>query len=249
MGIYNADVENYLYNLVLVSPSTAPSIDLVQHISMPPPTMEFDGEELKRQNSFRGPPSPSPTHDNSPDLDLDFAKNGGIRGRAQTYAYKIRNRVGSSVSQLSRVVVNESKGSPAVHRKLSTKKKMFSSPQLRKKSINDDSVSRHSSCSTSSDLSARFRESLKEEPEEEEEEGTTRKTQTPRSANTSPTTTIKRSSHKRTRSSDQVIELKANEIELQDIKILLKSGSPEPPISPIDWEVVGNDKTVSEMCN
>ena len=229
VGVYNADVENYFYNLVLVSPNNKSSLDLVQHISMPPPMMEFE-----RYGSFRAPPSPSPS-DNSVECNTDSKGLHKLRGRAASFAFKIRKRVGSSVSHISRYPMPEEKSehqpSPAVKRKLTTK--LFSSPQLTKRNFNEDEISRHSSCSTASDLSARLRAGLKEEPEDVE-------SMMPRSANTSPTNTHKKKTHKRTRSSDQVVDLKDCDIHLKDIIIDEKSGSPEPPMSPIDWEAVGN---------
>lgn len=249
VGVYNTGVENYFYDLMLVTPADTPSLDLVQHISMPPETIEF--EELKRQGSFRGgyhpPPSPSPSN-NSSEYDIfeqQEPEKTGIRSRAATYTYKIRNRVGSSVSQLSRVVVpgkKEHPKSPAVKRKLSARRKMFSSPQLpRKKGAKDTTDSRPSS--TSSDIStekAKWRESLKEEPEEVEDNAMSSSDLTNRS---SPTT----SEHvpiplKRARSSDEVVDMKFGDIDLKDIVVSEKSGSPDPPVSPIDWEAIGNDR-------
>ena len=246
VGVYNKDVETYFYDLLLVNPTNHPSLDLVQQISMPPPIMEFE-EELKRQGSFRGaPPSPSPSSE-SADFDVEMSKANsgfGIRNRAATYAFKIRTRVGSSVSQLSRIALPDKKplGSPSARQKFLTKRKMFSSPQLPRKSTSDDSMSRNSSCSTVSDLSMdkmKWREeSLREEPESTEVED---KKSHAKSANTSPVSS-KRPSHKRTRSSDEVIDLKAVGIELKDI-VVSERTSPEPPVSPIDWEAVGSERS------
>lgn len=280
VGVYNKDVETYFYDLMLVSPNNHPSLDLVQQISIPPPIMEF--EELRRQGSIRlgsssgeggagglPPPSPSPSAESvESEHDPTAASKGGekggvasgggggIRNRAATYAFKIRTRVGSSVSQLSRVAVPDKKqpvNSPAAKRKLSASRYRFSSPQLpRKSTASEDSISRHSSCSTASDLSmekAKWRESLKEEPDleiskspdhaDKKEKLEEKEKQHPKSASTSPT--AKRPSHKRTRSSDGVIDLKSEDIDLKDIVISERtSASPEPNISPIDWEAVGN---------
>ena len=143
------------------------------------------------------------------------------------------------------------RGSPSAGRRLSTKRKMFSSPQLPKRTIQEDAISRNSTCSTASDLSmdkTKCRDSLKEEPEMEKMDAS-EETPIPRSANASPTDASagkKPSSHKRTRSSDQVIELVASDIQLQDIKLAEKSGSPEPPLSPIDWEAMGQAEKVRD---
>lgn len=220
--------------------------------------VEFE-EELRRQGSFRGPfcgngppvvapPSPTPSNESNEAVAVQ-GKETAFRNRAATYAFKIRNRVGSSVSQLSRVVLPDKKDarkSPAAKRKLSASRQVFSSPQLPKKPISEDAASRNSSCSTSSDLStekAKWRESLKEEPEDEEE---TSVKPDARSANTSPINP-KKLSHKRTRSSDEVIDLKSSDIDLKDIIVSEKTGSPEPSVSPIDWEAVGNIRTPEKV--
>ncbi len=245
VGVYNREFENYLYGLILDSPKNRTTLDLVEHISMPPPMMEFE-EELRRQGSFRGPPpSPSPSNDSIESELADSKAEPISRNRAATYAYRIRTRVGSSVSQLSRVVIPEVKGrkkSPAAKRKLSSRRGMFSSPQLpRATKTSEDATKRHSSCSTSSDLSvekAKWRESLKEEDEKEEEE----QKMSTKSASSSPTL-AKKKTHKRTRSSDEIVGLTSSEIDLKDIIMAEKTGSPEPPVSPIDWEAMGSDKT------
>ena len=172
--MYNAEFENYLYNLVQNSPTSRQSLHQTQHLAFLPPTMEFDEEELRRQNSFRGPPSPTPSRESLELLEQqDPSKGLGPRARAQTIGFTIRKRVGSSVSQFSRVVL-ANKGSPSSHKKLSTRRKGFSSPHLpRKPPISEDAISRNSTCSSASDLSvekARQSDSLKEEPELEENE-------------------------------------------------------------------------------
>ena len=247
VGIYNSDVENYLYNLVQVSPSTRPSLDL---ISMPPPTIEFDEEELKQQQaSFRNSLL-SPTNDAIYEPDVPDGEN--LRMRAQTYTFQIHSRVGSNVTQISRVKINENQGSGQPRRTL-TKKRRFPSPQLSKRHPSDDSTSQHSSSSTASDVSlerVKFCGSLKEEPEEKVEEKVevSQMQQIPRSANSSPTLTLKKwPCHKRTRSSDQVVELSPGEIDIQDIKISAKTGSPELLRSPIDWEAVCNDRAADKV--
>ena len=250
VGVYNANVENYLYDVMLISPTDKPSLDLVQHISMPPPMVEFE-EELKRQGSFRGylpPTSPSPSNDSN-EVDSDMKPPENTRMRAATYTYKIRNRVGSSVSQISRFVQDNSKllPSPPAKRKLSVRRrKMFSSPQLGKRhTMIDNTTKRLSSSSTASDISiekTKQKDILKEGPEEEETSKPLIK-KSPRSAEVSPTATIKLT-HKRTRSSDQIIELKASDIDLKDIVMSEKTGSPVSPYSPIDWEALGSEDKV-----
>jgi len=58
----------------------------------------------------------------------------------------------------------------------------------------------------------------------------------------------KKSSHKRTRSSDQVVELKVTDIKLTDIDIGLKAnGSGSPAMSPIEWETLEQANKVSQI--
>ncbi len=330
VGVYNADFEKYLYCLVQSSPSTRQSLQQVQDISSVPATMEFEEEEFRRQNSFRSPPSPTPSND-STECEQDLSKGLGPRARAQTYGFKIRTRVGSSVSKLSRVVLNEA-GSPAVKRKLSTRRKNMSSPQLPRKQTQEDAVSRNSTCSSASDLSMdkiKQQDCLKEEPQLEEMESVekgdsstktieenggneeetatkmtdgveknngeekgeaekmnmedageaatnamdsekpdpaepvARKPSSPdkpgksklkKSAKSSAAVSNggggkKKPTHKRTRSSDQVIELEATDIQLNDITIAVSVGSASKPNSPIDWEALGEAEKVGGMCN
>lgn len=84
---------------------------------------------------------------------------------------------------------------------------------------------------------------MKEEPEEPEgdPEGDP-KVLVPRSADASPSLVATKLGHKRTLSSDHVEELESVDIDLKDIVVSEKTGSPEPPVSPIDWEAVGCTK-------
>ncbi len=86
---------------------------------------------------------------------------------------------------------------------------------------------------------------MKEEPEEPEgdPEGDP-KVLVPRSADASPSLVTTKLGHKRTLSSDHVEELESVDIDLKDIVVSEKTGSPEPPVSPIDWEAVGCTKKV-----
>jgi hypothetical protein len=42
IGVYNAEVENYLLQFLLVEKSDKPTTTPIHQISMPPETMEFD---------------------------------------------------------------------------------------------------------------------------------------------------------------------------------------------------------------
>lgn len=234
VGVYNSDVEKYFYELFSTN---TPSLDLVKQLSIPPPMMEFE-TELKRQSSYLPPASPAPSSDST-----EFTDGENKKATAAAYNITIRTRVGSSVSQITRVKVQPEKD-PVQKRKLSSRRKMFSSPQLpkrKKKEGNEDSASRHSSCSTASDISIQ-RESVREEELEAVNEATLPSKPIPRSANTSPILVSKKPTHKRTRSSDEVIEMNPADVDLKDITVLEKTGSPEPPVSPIDWEALGNEK-------
>ncbi len=277
VGIHNANVEDYFYNLILVSPTNKSSFNLVESISIPPATVEFE-DEFRRQGSFRSgpPPSPSPSNEST---DFDLADTGAIspkRGRAATYAFKIRKRVGSSVSQLSRVPAMETtpytKNSPAAKRKLSARRKVMSSPRLTKKSVSEDSVSQISSESAASDISVErqkqassrdslredledigkaARDGLKDENRRLEDIGEVISNPCARSANTSPNQADESKGdrvnrHKRARSSDGVVEMKHDHVDLGDIVITEKTGSPEPPVGPIDWEAVGHAASTGE---
>ena len=235
---------------------------------MPPPTIEFDEDDLKSQNSFRNSRVVSPTNENMTNLDPDTTDGGDLRERAHTYAYQLRSRVGSSVTHISRVLVNE-KQDPTKHRRHSTKRNLSPSSRFPKRASNDDPPSRYSSCSNSSDVSlekAKFGKGSLREEEEEEEEGEeegevegeveggveeyiSQKLKIPRSANTSPICRpLNKHLRKRVRSSEQIVEVNTDEVRLEDLAVPERTKSADLPLDPIDWEAVEDDKVNIFSC-
>lgn len=144
--MYNAEVENYLLQFLLIEKSDKPTTALIHQISMPPETMEFDRAGSLRRGQLNSADS-SDSIDSGVGGDTTPVAEGGvhqpqIRGRAATFdVYKIRTRVGSKVSQITKYTqeVLASKPqqrqksrntSPSVRRLLSTKRRVTSSPQM-----------------------------------------------------------------------------------------------------------------------
>ena len=147
IGVYNADVENYLLQFLLVEKHDRPTSDLIHQLSMPPETMEFDRVGSLRRGQLNSADSSDSIdsgvgQDTATTSSMDGAATHQpqIRGRAATFdVYKIRTRVGSKVAQITKYTqeVLASKptqksnktGSPSVKRLLSTKRKSPSSPE------------------------------------------------------------------------------------------------------------------------
>jgi hypothetical protein len=147
IGVYNAEVENYLLQFLLVEKSDKPTTALIHQISMPPVTMEFDRAGSLRRGQLNSADS-SDSIDSGVGGDTASVVDGGphqpqIRGRAATFdVYKIRTRVGSKVSTVTKLTqeVLASKphqqhqksknSSPSKKRLLSTKRRITSSPHM-----------------------------------------------------------------------------------------------------------------------
>lgn len=144
IGVYNAEVENYLLQFLLVEKSDKPTTALIHQISMPPETMEFDRVGSLRRGQLNSADS-SDSIDSGVGGDTTSSVDGGthqpqIRGRAATFdVYKIRTRVGSKVSTVtkftqevlaSKPTQHQKSKSPSMRRLLSTKRRITSSPQM-----------------------------------------------------------------------------------------------------------------------
>ena len=272
IGVYNAEVENYLLQFLLIEKSDKPSTALVHQISMPPETMEFDrvGSLQRGQQLYSADSSDSIDSGVGADTtSADRPHQPQIRGRAATFdVYKIRNRVGSKVAQITKytqeVLANKpqeknSKGSPSVKRLLSIKRKGSGSPQPSRRSLVEVArVYEFNGSNPSSPNSVFVTENgdLTKRPKEEVDSGVTPvKNTTPRSADSSPQGSPKLQQskkirgHKRAKSSDNIDDLKG--IELAEIEMTEKQSSSSQsslvPVSPIDWEAVGNERTEDKV--
>ena len=144
--MYNAEVENYLLQFLLVEKSNKPTTALIHQISMPPKTMEFDRAGSLRRGQLNSADS-SDSIDSGVGGDTTSSVDGGphqpqIRGRAATFdVYKIRTRVGSKVSTVTKLTQEVLASKPQQHQKsknsspsrkrlLSTKRRITSSPQM-----------------------------------------------------------------------------------------------------------------------
>ena len=157
IGVYNADVENYLLQFLLVEQQDRPTSDLIYQLSMPPETMEFDRVGSLRRGQLNsanssdsidsgvGPDTMAMASSSSASTLVDGGPHQPqIRGRAATFdVYKIRTRIGSKVAQITKytqevlankptaaAVQKSSKYSPSIKRLLSTKRKSPSSLQI-----------------------------------------------------------------------------------------------------------------------
>ena len=148
IGVYNAEVENYLLQFLLVEKQDKPTSALIHQISMPPETMEFDRAGTLRRGQLNSAGS-SDSVDSGVGGDAASSVDGSshqpqIRGRAATFdVYKIRTRVGSKVSTVTKLTKEvlaskpqqhqklvKSSGSPSRKRLLAAKRRITSSPQM-----------------------------------------------------------------------------------------------------------------------
>ena len=94
IGVYNAEVENYLLQFLLVEKSNKLTTALIHQISMPPETMEFDRASLLRRGQLNSADS-SDSINSGVGGDTTSSVDGGlhqpqIRGRAASFdVYKI----------------------------------------------------------------------------------------------------------------------------------------------------------------
>ena len=226
VGVYNTYVENYLYHFLHIDKDKLPTSDLLSQISVPPQMMEFEKYMSLKRSS-------------------DSIDSGDANGSAQPHRTRsatigaFKSGVGKMMNRVTGFVTR--RDSPAAARRFSTSKKGASSPQLLgQRRTNLEFKNSYGVDQTS--------EPLKEESKEEAEKESGIHP-LPRSADSSPKIQPKlspaRLGHKRVRSSGQIDELP--EIELADIVMVEKrktsSASPERPMSPIDWEAIGNDRT------
>lgn len=143
--MYNAEVENYLLQFLLIEKSEKPTSALIHEISMPPETMEFDRMGTLRRGQLNSAGS-SDSVDSGVGGDNTFTSTDGIhqpqiRGRAATFdLYKVRHRVGSKVSKVTKYTQEvlgsklqqkgRSSGGLGMRRQLATKRRVTSSPQF-----------------------------------------------------------------------------------------------------------------------
>lgn len=245
VGLYNVEVENFLYNFILGERGKPLSTDLVNDLSIPPQRIEFERE--LRRDSFRASFKRSISDSrgsghtkitSSPDaggIDLIDAPLF-IRPRAATEA---RSRIGTFVNRISRPFTkpNSKKGNAPALRKLSSSNKL-SPPSLKydRHSIIEIQESYSATCSPVGTL------------ERQAVEGnTSTKDHQTKSASSSPQLESEKRAfyHRRSRSSGQVVDLDLCDINLSMGKEELDSSARER--SPIDWEAVGEDLTDSEV--
>ncbi|XP_064399586.1 myotubularin-related protein 5-like isoform X3 [Halichondria panicea] len=237
VGLYNNEVEQYLYNFIVVEKGEAPSSDLISHLSIPPQRIEFERDW--RRDSIRS------SRSNDSDS-VDGKDNDKPRGRAMTVdGFQLRSRIGSIVSQLlpTRKHIRH-RDSPSIGRRYSINKKQQSSPIFNRKSVLEIQESYSKICIPQGTLErqprnetdgVRLSGSL-----EKLDEGS-------KSASSSPKLSTARGrrklDHRRSHSSGQLIDL-----QLSDIDLSLKDGptSPNRPMSPIDWEAIGHNRTDDE---
>ena len=231
VGLYNQEVEQYLYNFIIIEKGESPSSDLISQLSIPPQMIEFEREFL-RHDSVRN----SKSSNDSDSVD-GREMEPSIRGRAATAdVYQIRRRIGSFVSQITRnKKAIKRKDNPPNARRF-TAKQPQTSPQFDRKSIIEIQESYAATCTPKGTLERRPKSHAEGDTRKKEEEGT-------KSASTSPHLSAKTLSHRRTKSSDQIIELKLSDI---DLSVREGSLSPQRTTSPIDWEAVGNSRTDDE---
>ena len=286
IGVYNADVENYLLQFLLVEKRDKPTSALIHEISMPPETMEFDRVGSLRRGQLNSADS-SDSIDSGVGVDAttstDATHQPQIRGRAATFdVYKIRTRVGSKVAQITKISpevlaskpTQKRSGTTSVKRFLSTKKKSPSSPQVfqsQRKSYSFAEIGQIFGGSNSSNgatppsprsvllENGGVKSALKESEREGEDvvDSGMKASKMPRSAESSPQMATKFAhaskilAQQRAKSSDNIADLSG--IELADIEMTEKqsvsSESSVRPMSPIDWEAVGDNRTEEKVYN
>ncbi len=233
VGLYNNEVEQYLYNFIVVEKGEAPSSDLISHLSIPPQRIEFERDW--RRDSIRS------SRSNDSDS-VDGKETEKPRSRAMTTieGLQLRSRIGSLVSQLIPSRRNRDTQS-IIGRRYSINKKQKTSPVFNRKDVLEIQESYSKICIPQG--------TLERKPKNETDGvrlsvGSLELEEGSKSASNSPSTGGRRTLvHRRAHSSGQLIDLA-----LSDIDLSLKDGttSPNRPMSPIDWEAIGNNHTDDE---
>ena len=235
VGLYNNEVEQYLYNFIVVEKGEAPSSDLISHLSIPPQRIEFERDW--RRDSIRS------SRSNDSDS-VDGKETEKPRSRAMTTieGLQLRSRIGSLVSQLIPSRRNRDTQS-IIGRRYSINKKQKTSPVFNRKDVLEIQESYSKICIPKG--------TLERQPKNETdgvrlsvgslelEEGSKSASNSPKLSTGGRRTLV----HRRAHSSGQLIDLA-----LSDIDLSLKDGttSPNRPMSPIDWEAIGNNHTDDE---
>ncbi len=230
VGLYNIEVEQYLYNFIVMEKGSAPSSDLISHLSMPPQRVEFERDW--RRDSIRS------SRSNDGDSVDGGKESDKPRGRAMTMdMLQIRSRVGTLISSF--IPSRKRRESPSNKRRFSVNKKQ-PSPVFPRRCVIEIQDNYSKICTPQGTLERKPNggtDSKLVESVEKKEEGS-------KSVSNSPqltTTSNRKLGHRRARSSDQVIDL-----DLSDIDLSLKdcvTSSPNRLMSPIDWEAIGSNRT------
>ncbi len=249
IGIYNVNVENYLLSVLLVSQMVRReqfnvASSLVQQLSIPPAAINFD-PELPRTDSVDS--------------------FGAVSSPVPSSKRQLFNRPGSASSKDSGIAVEGAKAgkllknSPIPRRKLlvskspeATRKFSLGSFELRKYRGKGKGSNPSTSAGSSPKGSPDSNRKLPEKARSMSQLTAAEKSDSPSQSPQFPPKKLSGSDE-----SCQQLEKKLvagstsnNDIQLGDIVVMEKretSRSPERPMSPIDWEAVGNDRTESPI--